>query len=106
MYTELNVKRKELKLTFAQLSEKSGIPLRTLQDVLQGRTANPRIDTMQAIEKALGINDTSIQQNNNISLKEQRLLTAFNDLIPPMQDYIIEMIEKLVAQPQNKSKHA
>ena len=30
METEFNKKRKELKLTFAQLSKKSGIPLRTL----------------------------------------------------------------------------
>lgn len=103
---EIKKELKKRKITYIQLSNMSSIPLQTIQKIFSGHTTNPRIDTMQAIEKALGLNNTSIQQNNNINLKEQRLLTAFNDLIPPMQDYIIEMIEKLVAQPQNKSKHA
>ncbi len=97
---------KKNKITYEQLAEKTHLNLSTLKKIFSGTSKYPRIDTMQAIEKALGLNNTSIQQNNNINLKEQRLLTAFNDLIPPMQDYIIEMIEKLVAQPQNKSKHA
>ena len=52
---ELKSKRKELKMTFDELSSKSGIPLRTLENIFHGITKNPRIDTMQAIERALGI---------------------------------------------------
>lgn len=52
---ELKAKRKELKMTFEELSIKSGIPLRTLENIFHGVTKNPRIDTMQAIERALGL---------------------------------------------------
>ncbi|GEM_PF-6824090 len=102
METEFNKKRKELKLTFAQLSKKSGIPLRTLQDVLQGRTINPRMNTVKAIEKALGISNCG--SSKNMEFKEQRLFNAFNELTPPMQDYFIEIMEKFVIQEQNKKQ--
>ena len=51
--------KKEQKLTFDALSEKSKIPKRTLEDIFSGRTPNPRTDTVEAIERALGINEKS-----------------------------------------------
>ncbi len=38
-----------------ELAEKSGVPLQTLRGIFSGKTLNPRIDTMQAIEEALGL---------------------------------------------------
>lgn len=101
---ELREERKRKKITMKELSLRSGIPIRTLEDVFSGRTPHPRIDTMQAIEKALGLADGSPLDNARVNMltdKETRLLMAFNSLIPPMQDYILEMVEKLVKQPQN-----
>lgn len=46
--------------TYTMLSQKSGIPLTTLKYIFSGKTENPRIDTMNAIETALGIKKTSI----------------------------------------------
>ena len=46
---------KHNKITYEQLSKKSEIPLNTLKNIFSGRTPNPRIDTVQAIEKALGL---------------------------------------------------
>lgn len=48
---------KENNITYEQLSELSGIPLNTLKNVFRGKTQNPRIDTMQAIERALGLDN-------------------------------------------------
>lgn len=42
-------------ITYQDLSNMSNIPLNTLKNVFRGKTKNPRIDTMQAIERALGI---------------------------------------------------
>lgn len=42
-------------ITQIELSEKSKIPLQTIRKIFSGIVKNPRIDTMQAIEKALGI---------------------------------------------------
>lgn len=35
---------------------------------------------------------------------EERLLANFNNLIPPMQSYVLDMVEALNAQPQNTKK--
>ena len=48
-------RKKELNLTFEGLSTLSGIPLRTLENIFHGITKHPRIDTIQAIERALGL---------------------------------------------------
>ena len=53
----LKKRKKELKMTLDEISEKSGIPKRTLEDIFRGKTQNPRIDTMQAIERALGLDN-------------------------------------------------
>lgn len=44
---------------YADLAESSGIPLSTILKVLSGNTRSPRIDTVEAIERALGINEKS-----------------------------------------------
>lgn len=54
---KLKQRKKELGLSFDLLAEKSGIPKTTLTNIFCGRTSSPRIDTMQAIEKALGLSD-------------------------------------------------
>lgn len=46
---------KESKITYGELSERSGIPEGTLKNIFSYRNRNPRIDTMRAIEEALGI---------------------------------------------------
>ncbi len=61
---ELNQKIETLKayaksadITYETISEKSGIPVSTLKKIFSGKTSNPRLDTVQAIERALGINE-------------------------------------------------
>lgn len=51
--------KKEQRLTFDELSERSKIPKRTLEDIFAGRTTDPRTTTVEAIERALGINEKS-----------------------------------------------
>ena len=52
---------KKQKITYEELSIKSEIPIGTLKSIFSGRTPNPRIDTLQAIEKALGLNQPTIE---------------------------------------------
>ena len=42
-------------LTQAALAAKSGLTLSNLRQIEQGATANPRIDTMRQLAKALGV---------------------------------------------------
>lgn len=57
MIEELKKYLKDNKITYKQLAEKCNVPESTLKNIFSGATKNPRIDTMQAIEKALGITD-------------------------------------------------
>lgn len=50
---ELKKRKKELGYTNAMVSERSGVPLGTVQKILSGATKNPRIDTLEALEMAL-----------------------------------------------------
>lgn len=49
--------KKQKKLTLQEIADRSGIPKRTLEDIFRGYTKNPRLDTLQAIERALGIEE-------------------------------------------------
>lgn len=57
--TRLKQAKKEKKLTYEQLSQISGVPISTIYDMFRGVTAAPRIDTVQAIEKALGLSPSA-----------------------------------------------
>lgn len=50
---------KSNKITYEELSKKADIPIGTLKSIFSGRTPNPRIDTIQAIEKALGLSPSA-----------------------------------------------
>lgn len=54
---QLKTHIKKNKITYKALSAKSGIPVGTLKNIFSQCTINPRLDTMQAIEKALGLKD-------------------------------------------------
>lgn len=58
------------------------------------------------LDYLLGRTDKRYNSDKVFTEGEIRLLKAFNGLIPPMQDYILEMVEKLVSQPQNANKRA
>ena len=49
--------KKSKKMKLQDISDLSGIPKRTVDDIFSGHTVNPRADTLQAIERALGINN-------------------------------------------------
>lgn len=101
-------RKKEIGMTNKDISEKSGIPLRTIEKIMCRQTGFPRIDTAQAIEKALGLSEDvdkiSAPKLYDLTEKEKRLLDAFRALIPSLQDYLIETAEKLVEASSNGSK--
>ena len=76
----LKAKRKESKMTFEELSSKSGIPLRTLENIFHGVTKHPRIDTMQAIERALGIEEQKTPPVQELTEDEQEIFTLISQL--------------------------
>ena len=67
--------KKELKLTFEELSEKSGISISTLKNIFNGYTPDPRMETVKAIETALDL----IHTDTYTTLLEEELIEVFRD---------------------------
>lgn len=53
------LRKKELKLTNKQIAELANLPLRTVEQIMCGTVKSPRLDTVEAIERALGLNEKS-----------------------------------------------
>ena len=85
---------KEHKISYAELSEKSGVPIQTISKIFAGITPNPRIDTMQAIEKALGINQGQ-EELKNIPVA---LYEGVQGLSPEGMQDVIKYIEFVKAK--------
>ena len=67
-------------ITYKVLSEKSGVPESTLKNIFGGFTPNPRIDTVEAIERALGINEKSPTVRDAQSDIAENFVKEFGDL--------------------------
>ena len=67
------------KITYEQLSERSGRPLNTLKNIFSERTRHPRIDTVQAIERALGLAPTFTDEERALELSENHLIALSDD---------------------------
>lgn len=87
-------------ITQIELAEKSGIPLSTIRRIFAGITPSPRIDTMRAIEKALNLD---IQAPPTLSEAEQRLLSAFRNLEPQMQEIILNLVDNSARDESKKN---
>lgn len=83
-------RKKELKMTNQDIANISKIPLSTIEQIMCGKVKRPRIDTVEAIEKALGIrpiwNDEDIESGIIdkkkvwITAEEEIWLNYFRDL--------------------------
>lgn len=78
---EVKLYLKQNKITYQQLSEMSGIALNTLKNIFRGKTEHPRIDTMEAIERALGLEQEKTP-SDELSEGEKQLI----ELIKQMTD--------------------
>lgn len=52
---KINEYKKKLGMTTEELSEKSGVPIGTLNKILSGATKDPKLETLKAIARVLGL---------------------------------------------------
>ncbi|MDE7083529.1 MAG: helix-turn-helix transcriptional regulator [Clostridia bacterium] len=100
-------RKKELHLTLDDIAEQSGISRGTVARIFSKTNSydNPERVTIEAIERVLGLSSKPDQEPTPpLTDAQRRLLSAFDELVPAMQDYVIEMVEKLVdSQPASAS---
>ena len=70
-------RKKELKLTFEDLSVNTGLSVRTLKSLFTGERSNTTTFTVQSIEKALGLDEIEF---SDISQEEQDFIEVFRQL--------------------------
>lgn len=103
-------RRKELGLRYEDLAEKSGVSKRSIEDIFRGYTTTPRIDTVEAIERALGINEKSSpaeQESLNIPDALKPYQVAFFEGMDGLSDESVKDILKyvdFVKSKENKEK--
>lgn len=104
-------RRKQLKMTFDELSEKSGIAKNTIYGVFSRKTQNPRIDTVYALEKALGISRDAKPPNVTYLTREQ---IEWLDLCHQMDElygeecteHMLKMIELMCKAVEKRRKNS
>lgn len=90
--------KKEKKMTLDEISLKSGIPKRTIEDIFRGATKNPRTDTLQSIEMALGIKKEKTPPGNDLPEDVKQLVELVMELsedeVNELSNYIDYIISK------------
>lgn len=59
--------KKKLNLTTEELSLKSGVPVGTLNKILSGATKDPKLETLKAIARVLGLSLNDFDDSANIT---------------------------------------
>lgn len=89
-------RKKELKLTNKELALKANLPLRTVEQVMCGRVSSPRLDTVQAIERALEI----ISDSSAIKITPEDRTLGVRDTIKisvtPEEEEILYLYREIV----------
>ena len=69
--------KKKLGLTTEELSQKSGVPMGTLNKILSGATKDPKLETLKAIARVLGLTLNDFDDN---SIKPENLDLDFSTM--------------------------
>lgn len=91
--------KKQQKLTLDELSSRSGVAKRTIEDIFQGKTKNPRIDTIQAIERALGLTvseHNTDNSNETLAPDERELLDVYRAIKSKKGERAAQTIHALI----------
>ena len=93
---------KDKKITYEELAKMTNLSISAIKKIFSGVAKYPRIDTVEAIEKALGLEKE--KSPSTLNDDEQRLLSAYRQLADSRKKYILELIEDLGATKENEQK--
>lgn len=95
--TKWKERKNELGLNYEKIAKLAGISKRSVEDIFRGYTKTPRVDTVEAIERALGLRDGGLQETarEEISPQEYRLLSAFRAVDTVTRELVIALLENV-----------
>lgn len=90
-----NAQKKKLKLTLSDIASKTKISISAVKDIFRGATTDPRLETVQAIERVLGLTTEETQKSpqDELSEGEKMLLDLFNRVPEDKQELVLQMIQ-------------
>ena len=93
--------KKEKGLTTEMISKLSGVPIGTLNKILNGETKDPKLETLKAIARVLGCTlddfDDVEKDKSVLTEKESMLLVNFRKLTEENQSKILMAISGMLA---------
>lgn len=114
-YEIINKRKKELKLNNAQIAERAGITLSTMDKITSGANQNPKLDTLFAIADVLGLtlddfDDRKFPASSDIlyisrpsgDVNTDELRKQLHDLIDQMDDEDLRLLKDMTIRMSNK----
>ena len=93
---KISIYKKRLGITTEELSNLSGIPIGTLNKILNGTTKDPKLETLKALARVFNCTLDEFDDINTVAnIKEQTLLNHFNKLNSTGKDEAVKRVEEL-----------
>ena len=82
------------------IAEKAGLPIKTVERIFAGRTANPMLDTLERIANALGVSLREILSGTQTVISDKAIaeLQHKNDIFMAERDFLIAENAELKAK--------
>ncbi len=110
--SDIKAHMKKYKITYAKLAEMTGINLTTIKRIFCGKTQTPHLETMVAIEQALGFINTNFQyacaMHDILTREERELLEGYRGLDDKLKKLVRDSIKvysgdnELIFKPDKK----
>lgn len=99
---------KEKDITYEELAKKTGLSISTIKKLFAGISKYPRVDTMQAIERALGIGGQTLEWTEEdkalgvgnhpvyLSDRERKWMELGSEVLRVKGEAYYEMLEQMI----------
>lgn len=84
---------KQQKITYEKLAEMTGLSVSTITKIFGGFAKYPRVDTIHAIEQALGLSDGGAA--SPLTGDEEEVVNLFRGLTPQQQKALLLYLREL-----------
>ena len=102
---EIKAYMKENRITYDMLSEKSGLSISTIKKIFSGVSQYPRIDTIRAIERALGLDEGAKKSlPTELSEGEQEWMQLYYALTDENRELFVKMVETFKDLPAERRR--
>ena len=95
--TPLNEYRKKIGMSVDEVAERANLAKSTVQKVLFGVVEHPRVDTLQAIERALGL-DNKKPSSEEFTEEEKQLISLISQLTEEEVKELSSFVDYIVSK--------